>query len=92
MSSTFSSSVYFPRPRRRNGPGRDGRNRQLHPLGERAEHRLEAGMVAARSAMDEKADAPFGHACAVGHQAHALDVEIQFCARTVAYMRRAFSF
>jgi len=49
---------------------------QLHPVRECAHRRLVAGVVAARTAVDQEGHGLFPHARPVGRQAHALDVEV----------------
>ena len=49
---------------------------QLHRVGQRAEGGLEAGVVASRAAVDDEGHRPLAHVRPVGHQAGALDVEV----------------
>jgi hypothetical protein len=49
---------------------------ELHPLGQWGQDRLEAAVIAARPAMDDEGDRALAHAWTVGHQAGAIDVEI----------------
>ncbi len=49
---------------------------ELHALGERRHHRLEAAVIAAGAAVDHKGDRLLAHDAAIRHQPHAFDIEV----------------
>ncbi len=49
---------------------------KLQALGEAAHSRLEAGVIAARTAVNDHGGGTFAHDWAIGHQAGALDIEV----------------
>ena len=50
---------------------------ELHPLRERREGGLEAGVVGSGAAVDDERDRALAHGTPFGHQTHALDIEIE---------------
>ena len=51
---------------------------ELHALGQWREGGLEAGVVAARPAMDQESHRALAHPCAIGDEPHSFDVEEEF--------------